>query len=70
MQVVQGSTPLEAALQTTPWTLAPMFVAPIAGIIAPRVGTRALMLTGLLLQGGRARLDRPRPSRPTSTTRS
>ena len=51
MQVVQGSTPLEAAVQTTPWTLAPMFVAPIAGIIAPRVGTRALMLTGLLLQG-------------------
>lgn len=50
MQVVQGSTPLEAALQTTPWTLAPMFVAPLAGIIAPRVGTRALMLTGLLLQ--------------------
>jgi EmrB/QacA subfamily drug resistance transporter len=50
MQVVQGSSPLEAAVQTTPWTLAPMFVAPIAGIIAPRVGTRALMLTGLLLQ--------------------
>ena len=36
MQVVQGSTPLEAAVQTTPWTLAPMFVAPLAGIIAPR----------------------------------
>ncbi|QIG38507.1 DHA2 family efflux MFS transporter permease subunit [Microbacterium sp. 4R-513] len=51
MQVVQGSTPLEAAVQTTPWTLAPMFVAPIAGIIAPRVGTRLLMLTGLVLQG-------------------
>jgi MFS family permease len=51
MQVVQGSTPLEAAVQTTPWTLAPMFVAPIAGIIAPRVGTRALMLVGLVLQG-------------------
>lgn len=51
MQVVQGSTPLEAAVQTTPWTLAPMFVAPIAGIIAPRVGTRTLMLAGLVLQG-------------------
>ncbi len=51
MQVVQGSTPLEAAVQTTPWTIAPMFVAPIAGIIAPRVGTRILMVTGLLLQG-------------------
>jgi len=52
LQVVQGASPLEAALQTTPWTLAPMFVAPLAGILAPRVGTRALMLTGLLLQGG------------------
>src|SRR4029079_15516757 len=51
LQVVQGSSPLEAAVQTTPWTLAPMFVAPIAGIIAPRVGTRALMMTGLILQG-------------------
>ncbi len=52
MQVVQGSTPLEAALQTTPWTIAPMFVAPLAGIFSGRIGTRALMVTGLVLQGG------------------
>jgi EmrB/QacA subfamily drug resistance transporter len=52
LQVEQGSTPLEAALQTTPWTLAPMIVAPIAGFIAPRVGTRVLMITGLALQAG------------------
>ncbi|MFK4853182.1 DHA2 family efflux MFS transporter permease subunit [Microbacterium sp. ZW T6_19] len=51
LQVVQGSTPLEAAVQTTPWTLAPMFVAPLAGMIAPRIGTRALLVPGLLLQG-------------------
>ena len=51
MQVVQGSTPLEAAVQTTPWTLAPMFVAPLAGIFAPRIGTRILLLSGLVLQG-------------------
>ncbi|HET8926678.1 MAG TPA: MFS transporter [Microbacterium sp.] len=51
LQVVQGSSPLEAAVQTTPWTLAPMFVAPLAGIVAPRIGTRALMVTGLALQG-------------------
>jgi len=48
---VQGSTPLEAAVQTTPWTLAPMIVAPIAGILAPRVGTRILLVLGLALQG-------------------
>lgn len=50
MQVVQGSTPFEAAVQTTPWTLAPMFIAPLAGIFAPRIGTRALMVSGLALQ--------------------
>ena len=51
LQVVQGSSPLEAAVQTTPWTLAPMFIAPIAGILAPRVGTRILLVLGLALQG-------------------
>lgn len=51
MQVVQGATPWEAAVRTTPWTLAPMIVAPLAGLIAPRVGTRLLMLVGLVLQG-------------------
>ncbi|KQS02630.1 MAG: MFS transporter [Microbacterium ginsengisoli] len=51
MQVVRGSTPLEAAVQTTPWTLAPMVVAPLAGLIAPRVGTRILLVTGLAAQG-------------------
>lgn len=50
MQVVQGSTPFEAALQTTPWTIAPMFVAPLAGIFSGRIGTRALMVAGLGLQ--------------------
>jgi MFS family permease len=50
MQVVQGSSPLEAALQTTPWTIAPMFVAPLAGIFSGRIGTRALMVAGLAFQ--------------------
>jgi EmrB/QacA subfamily drug resistance transporter len=51
LQVVQGSSPLEAAIQTTPWTMAPMVVAPLAGFVAPRVGTRALIVAGLLFQG-------------------
>lgn len=51
LQVVGGSSPLEAALQTTPWTLAPMIVAPLAGMVAPRVGTRMLLMAGLVLQG-------------------
>jgi EmrB/QacA subfamily drug resistance transporter len=51
LQVVQGATPLEAAIQTTPWTMAPMIVAPLAGFFSARVGTRALIVAGLLFQG-------------------
>jgi len=50
LQVVQGKSALEAGVMTMPWTIAPMVVAPIAGFIAPRVGTRTLMVTGLALQ--------------------
>jgi EmrB/QacA subfamily drug resistance transporter len=50
LQVVQGASPLQAAFETTPWTMAPMIVAPIAGIIAPRVGTRVLIAAGLACQ--------------------
>ena len=51
LQVVQGSSPLEAAIQTTPWTMAPMVVAPLAGLFSARIGTRALIVAGLLFQG-------------------
>ena len=50
LQIVQGYSPLEAGVLTMPWTLAPMVVAPLAGLIAPRVGTRVLITTGLALQ--------------------
>jgi EmrB/QacA subfamily drug resistance transporter len=50
LQVVQGFSPLGAGVATMPWTMAPMVVAPLAGLIAPRVGTRALIVVGLLLQ--------------------
>ena len=50
LQVVQGYSPLEAGVRTLPWTAAPMVVAPIAGLLAPRVGVRALLSTGLALQ--------------------
>ncbi len=50
LQIVAGASPLEAGLMTTPWTLAPMIVAPLAGLIAPRVGTRVLIVVGCLLQ--------------------
>lgn len=50
LQIVGGATPLEAGVMTMPWTLAPMVIAPIAGLIAPRVGTRLLIVAGLVLQ--------------------
>ena len=52
LQIVQGFSPLEAGVRTLPWTAAPMVVAPIAGLLAPRTGLRALLLTGLVLQAG------------------
>ena len=52
LQIVQGYTPLEAGIRTLPWTAAPMVVAPIAGLLAPRTGLRPLLLTGLVLQAG------------------
>ena len=33
-----------------PWTVMPMFVAPIAGILSDRIGSRPLMAAGLALQ--------------------
>jgi len=50
LQIVDGYTPLEAGVRTLPWTAAPMIVAPIAGLLAPRVGVRVLLGTGLTLQ--------------------
>ena len=49
-QTVQGYSPLEAGLRTLPWTIMPMFVAPVAGILSDRIGSRPLMAAGLFLQ--------------------
>ncbi|TWD82054.1 EmrB/QacA subfamily drug resistance transporter [Kribbella amoyensis] len=48
-QVVQGYTPLESGIRTLPWTMAPMVVAPLAGLVVDRVGARALIGTGQAL---------------------
>jgi EmrB/QacA subfamily drug resistance transporter len=49
LQIVQGRTPFEAGLMTLPWTAMPLVVAPLSGLVAPRVGTRQLIVTGLVL---------------------
>jgi len=50
LQVAMGYSPLEAGVRTLPWTAAPMLVAPVAGLLAPRLGVRPLLTSGLALQ--------------------
>ncbi|MDQ6847768.1 MAG: DHA2 family efflux MFS transporter permease subunit [Candidatus Dormibacteraeota bacterium] len=49
-QIVQHYSPLQAGVRTLPWTGMPMIVAPIAGLLTDRIGSRPLMFGGLVLQ--------------------
>jgi EmrB/QacA subfamily drug resistance transporter len=51
-QTVQGYSPFGSGLRILPWTLAPMFVAPIAGAMSDRISKKAIVGTGLALQAG------------------
>jgi len=48
-QVVQGYSPLQAGIRTLPWTMMPMFVAPIAGVLSDRIGSRGLLVVGMVM---------------------
>ena len=49
-QTVQGYSPFGSGLRILPWTLAPMFIAPLAGALADRIPPKLLIGTGLALQ--------------------
>ncbi len=49
-QTVQGYSPLGSGLRILPWTIAPMFVAPIAGAMSDKIGGKTLIGVGLSLQ--------------------
>src|SRR5664279_5094409 len=49
-QIVQHYSPLEAGIRTLPWTIMPIFVAPLAGVFSTRIGTRPLLVAGMALQ--------------------
>ncbi|MGL6280662.1 MAG: DHA2 family efflux MFS transporter permease subunit, partial [Gaiella sp.] len=51
-QTVQGYGPFDAGLRILPWTLAPMFIAPVAGAMSDRIDPRLILGTGLALQAG------------------
>jgi EmrB/QacA subfamily drug resistance transporter len=50
LQTGLGYSPLQAGLRLLPWSMPPMFVAPIAGALADRYGHRPFMVLGLALQ--------------------
>jgi EmrB/QacA subfamily drug resistance transporter len=50
LQTVQHLSPLAAGVRILPWTLMPMFIAPVAGAFSDRIGGRPLIATGLALQ--------------------
>lgn len=49
-QTTQGLSPLESGLRVLPWTIMPIFIAPVAGILSDKIGARPLMAGGLALQ--------------------
>src|SRR5262249_25245411 len=50
LQYVLGYTPFQAGLRMLLWTGATMVVAPIAGVVSERRGSRGFMATGLAMQ--------------------
>jgi len=54
-QIVQGLSPFQSGLRTLPWTAMPAIVAPLAGVLAGRIGGRPILVTGMAaLAGGLA----------------
>jgi EmrB/QacA subfamily drug resistance transporter len=49
-QFALHDSPLGAGLRFLPWTATPLLVAPVAGALSDRVGPRALIVPGLLMQ--------------------
>ena len=52
LQVTHGLSPLEAGIRTLPWPAMPMLIAPRAGILSHRIGSRPLLESGPALQAG------------------
>jgi MFS family permease len=51
LQMGLGYSPLGAGLRLLPWTVAPLVVSPLAGVLSDRIGPRPVMFLGMPLQG-------------------
>jgi len=49
-QTVQGYSPFGSGLRFLPWTLAPMFIAPVAGALSDKLPAKNLIGVGLAMQ--------------------
>lgn len=49
-QFALGDSPLGTGLRFLPWTATPLVIAPIAGALSDRLGSRALIVPGLVMQ--------------------
>jgi EmrB/QacA subfamily drug resistance transporter len=50
-QFALGYSPLGTGLRLLPWTVTPLLVAPLAGLLSDRIGARPVLVVGMLLQG-------------------
>jgi EmrB/QacA subfamily drug resistance transporter len=50
-QLGLGYSPMGTGLRFLPWTLTPLLIAPAAGALADKIGSRPLMALGLAMQG-------------------
>jgi EmrB/QacA subfamily drug resistance transporter len=51
-QIVQGYSPFQAGLRTLTWTAMPILVAPLAGLLSDRLGSRPLLVAGMGMMAG------------------
>ena len=49
-QFALGYSPLATGVRLLPWTMTPIFIAPLAGAVSDRIGRRPLIVAGLTLQ--------------------
>ena len=49
-QFARGDSPFGTGLRFLPWTATPLVIAPIAGALSDRLGARALIVPGLVMQ--------------------